>query len=236
VKELKGEQEGAGSFIDDEVQDNFKDLPEQSTESPSAATGDLPEKDKSDAEEVQVLQTDGQENIFDEDFPQESNKNDLLATPTSQRIETNTMPTPQRRQHYLRRLSSPTDQVLNDLALTSNTDTSAKQSWPYSQRSPPQPSERPNNDQMLEFVKLHRAQIREITECSKKETKLLATFSLGLSSTQHYGEDEAAANNEKIIEEFEQYLGDLDELLQRKVACAEALRDKMRQLLGDDVL
>lgn len=236
VKELKGEQDGGGSFIDDDLQDDDQGMAEQTTASTEGTDGNSPEQDKSDTEEDQVPQAGGQENIFDEDFPQEGTKNELLATPTSQRIQSHSMATPQRRQHYLRRLSSPSDQVLNDLTLTSNGDSSTKPSWPYSHRSPPLPSERPNNDQMLDFVKLHRAQIREITECSKKETKLLATFSLGLSSTQHYGEDEAAANNEKILEEFEQYLGDLDELLQRKVACAEALRDKMRQLLGDDVL
>ncbi|KAI9287447.1 P-loop containing nucleoside triphosphate hydrolase protein [Umbelopsis sp. AD052] len=236
VKELKGEQDGGGSFMEDDLQDDFQVMAEQTTGSTEATDGNSPVQDKADTEEEQVLQADGQENIFDEDFPQEGTKNELLATPTSQRIQTQSMGTPQRRQHYLRRLSSPTDQVLNDLSLTTNADSSTKPSWPYSHRSPPPPSERPNNDQMLDFVKLHRAQIREITECSKKETKLLATFSLGLSSTQHYADDEAVANNEKILEEFEQYLGDLDELLQRKVACAEALRDKMRQLLGDDVL
>jgi hypothetical protein len=231
VKELKGEQDGVGYLSEDDLQDSPAVPAEETNDSGLKSAEDLVDE-KSDIED-NILQTDGQENIFDEDFPQEGTKNELLSTPTSQRVQTNAMATPQRRQHYLRRLSSPTDQVLNDLALTTNTDSSTKASWPFPQHNPRLPAERPSNDQMLEFIKLHRAQIREVTECSKKETKLLATFSLGLSSTQHYGEEEAAASNDKNVEEFERYLGDLDELLQRKVACAEALRDKMRQLLGD---
>ncbi|KAM3581477.1 hypothetical protein VKS41_006304 [Umbelopsis sp. WA50703] len=236
VKELKGEQEPVGAV--DPLSDD--DQPTEPTEQPEEVVSDeSPVQDgvdeKSDSEN-NVLQGDGQENIFDEDFPQEDIKNELLATPTAQRVQTAVLATPQRRQHYLRRLSSPTDQVLNDLTLSTNSDSMTKPSWPFSQKVSPIQTQRPTNDQMLDFVKLHRAQIREITECSKRETKLLATFSLGLSSTRHYGEEEASGSNEKNLDEFEQYLGDLDELLQRKVACAEALRDKMRHLLGDDVL
>ncbi|KAI8640751.1 P-loop containing nucleoside triphosphate hydrolase protein [Parasitella parasitica] len=89
------------------------------------------------------------------------------------------------------------------------------------------------------FIKFHRAQIREVTEFSKKETKLLANFSLGLSSRR---EDERQTSSSSLREElktsseFIGYLDNLDELLEMKTAAIEALRDRIRLVLGEEEL
>ncbi|CEP11363.1 hypothetical protein [Parasitella parasitica] len=89
------------------------------------------------------------------------------------------------------------------------------------------------------FIKFHRAQIREVTEFSKKETKLLANFSLGLSSRR---EDERQSSSSSLREElktsseFIGYLDNLDELLEMKTAAIEALRDRIRLVLGEEEL
>ncbi|KAI9029982.1 P-loop containing nucleoside triphosphate hydrolase protein [Phycomyces nitens] len=88
-----------------------------------------------------------------------------------------------------------------------------------------------------DFIKVHRAQIREVTECSKRETKLLANFSLGMSSRKEL--DESGSRNSliddlKTSSEFIDYLDNLDEVLERKMAAIEALRDRIRSVLGEE--
>ncbi|KAI8987301.1 P-loop containing nucleoside triphosphate hydrolase protein [Mycotypha africana] len=104
-----------------------------------------------------------------------------------------------------------------------------------------------NPETIESFIKCHRAQIREVTDFSKKETKLLANFTLTLSSRK---EDVEGALNEaqqqqsssnlkeelKTSSEFIGYLDNLDELLEMKLAAIEALRDRIRQVLGEEVL
>jgi hypothetical protein len=88
------------------------------------------------------------------------------------------------------------------------------------------------------FIKFHRAQIREVTEFSKKETKLLANFSLGLSSrNEGTGGGTASLREElKTSSEFIGYLDNLDEVLEMKTAAIEALRDRIRHVLGEEEL
>ncbi|KAI8373831.1 P-loop containing nucleoside triphosphate hydrolase protein [Blakeslea trispora] len=84
------------------------------------------------------------------------------------------------------------------------------------------------------FIRFHRAQIREVTEYSKKETKLLANFSLSLSSRR---EEQTSLREElKTSSEFINYLDNLDEVLEIKTAAIEALRDRIRHVLGEEEL
>ncbi|KAL0097047.1 P-loop containing nucleoside triphosphate hydrolase protein, partial [Phycomyces blakesleeanus] len=90
-----------------------------------------------------------------------------------------------------------------------------------------------------DFIKVHRAQIREVTECSKRETKLLANFSLGMSSRKEM--DDSGSRNSlmddlKTSSEFIDYLDNLDEVLEMKMAAIEALRDRIRSVLGEEEL
>ncbi|KAG0173162.1 Kinesin-like protein kif24 [Apophysomyces sp. BC1034] len=97
--------------------------------------------------------------------------------------------------------------------------------------------------QMDEFVKFHRAQIREVTECTKRETKLVTNISLDLSSNQDYfdlGNDPeeeqdtslSSNPNTKSSNQFHRYLQDLDEVLEQKLAAVEALRDRISDTVG----
>ncbi|KAI8968280.1 P-loop containing nucleoside triphosphate hydrolase protein, partial [Mycotypha africana] len=78
-------------------------------------------------------------------------------------------------------------------------------------------------EKMDEFIKFHRAEIREITECTKKETKLVAHISL---------DHEPQVTNTKTQGQFIKYLQDLDEILEHKLAAIEALRDRISEAVG----
>lgn len=80
-------------------------------------------------------------------------------------------------------------------------------------------------ESMDEFVKFHRAEIREITDCTKKETKLVANISLDLSSNQDFDDHHSVDTKSQV--QFQKYLQDLDEILERKLAAVEALRDRI---------
>lgn len=94
------------------------------------------------------------------------------------------------------------------------------------------------NQQTIEdFIKFHRAEIREVAESAKKETKLLANFSLSITSlkeSQEAGGQRRAEDNLKMSSEFIDYLDRLDEVLEMKMGAIEALRDRIRRVLGED--
>ncbi|ORX58227.1 kinesin-domain-containing protein [Hesseltinella vesiculosa] len=88
-----------------------------------------------------------------------------------------------------------------------------------------------------EFIKFHRAEIRETNEWGKKETKLLTNFSLNMSSRK---EDQASSGKDPALDmdrtmaDFQSYLNNLDEVLDMKMAAVDALRDRIRSMLGED--
>ncbi|RUS24860.1 P-loop containing nucleoside triphosphate hydrolase protein [Jimgerdemannia flammicorona] len=87
-------------------------------------------------------------------------------------------------------------------------------------------TQHPDLQTMDEFIKQHRAEIREVTECSKSETKLLANFTLGMSS-----QDQNHGSVDRTGSEFEKYLRSLDEVLEIKVESIEHLRGKIKRIL-----
>ncbi|KAI8089224.1 P-loop containing nucleoside triphosphate hydrolase protein [Halteromyces radiatus] len=100
---------------------------------------------------------------------------------------------------------------------------------------------------MEDFVKLHRAEIRSVTEYTKRESKLVATMSLQLSSNQdtsdddnkdNQHDDETGGNGKKLRDltgqsnqQFRSYLYSLDELLEEKMASIAALRDRINDTM-----
>jgi hypothetical protein len=82
-----------------------------------------------------------------------------------------------------------------------------------------------NIDIIQDFLAQHRNEIRTTNECSKKETKYLTNMSLGLTTDDRL----------KISSEFIDYLGNLDDILERKMAAIDALKDKIRFVLNDTV-
>lgn len=92
----------------------------------------------------------------------------------------------------------------------------------------PPPAQKPpqhmfNTDLIEEFLVQHRSEIRTTNECSKAETRYLTNVSLGLTTD----------NKLKMSNEFIDYLAYLDEILERKMSAIDALKDKIRLVLGD---
>ncbi|ORX51629.1 kinesin-domain-containing protein [Hesseltinella vesiculosa] len=92
----------------------------------------------------------------------------------------------------------------------------------------PSPSATMDYDDMDEFVQFHRAQIRCVSDDTKRESKLVATMSLHLN----------ASESDKCQLHFQSYLQTLDLLLEEKMAAISALRDRVNDtltLLDDDL-
>ncbi|KAI8145891.1 P-loop containing nucleoside triphosphate hydrolase protein [Fennellomyces sp. T-0311] len=112
--------------------------------------------------------------------------------------------------------------------------------------SPPQPQQQQIEDDddfifeqhtIEDFIKYHRGEIREVAECSKKETKLLANFSLSITSLKELQEGRGQRRSDddlKMSSEFIDYLDRLDEVLEMKMGAIEALRDRIRHVLGEE--
>ncbi|KAI8068258.1 P-loop containing nucleoside triphosphate hydrolase protein [Gongronella butleri] len=79
-------------------------------------------------------------------------------------------------------------------------------------------------DAMDDFVRFHRAQIRSVSDDTKRESKLVATMSLQLSAT--------ADEDEKCQHHFQSYLASLDALLEEKMAAISALRDRVNDTMA----
>lgn len=74
-----------------------------------------------------------------------------------------------------------------------------------------------------DFLTEHRNEIRATNDCSKKETRYLTNVSLELT----------VDNKLKMSSEFIDYLGHLDDVLEKKTEAIESLKDKIRLVLGD---
>ncbi|KAI9258266.1 P-loop containing nucleoside triphosphate hydrolase protein [Sporodiniella umbellata] len=79
-----------------------------------------------------------------------------------------------------------------------------------------------------EFIRFHRAEIRAMADCTKRENRMVANLTLYLSSQ----EEEKEVQTRRTTSEFLKYLQDLDELLEHKLAAVEALRDRISDTVG----
>lgn len=91
-------------------------------------------------------------------------------------------------------------------------------------------------DQIDEFIRSHRSQIREITDCCKDETKLLANLTLngfrGSNPRLDVGAEDAARENH-MNEAFVAYVFELDALLEKKFRAMVELRQRIKSLIVD---
>ncbi|KAF9129596.1 Kinesin-like protein kif24 [Mortierella sp. 14UC] len=81
---------------------------------------------------------------------------------------------------------------------------------------------------MNEFIQEHQAQMRDCQELTKRETKLLAQVTLGMSSAVH-AQNTGFSNNR---ESFMKYLSDLDEIVDEKLITIVAMSQKLKSLRG----
>ncbi|CAG8786720.1 15870_t:CDS:2 [Cetraspora pellucida] len=76
-----------------------------------------------------------------------------------------------------------------------------------------------------DFLRRHRSALREVSDTGKQETKLLANFTLKMNSI-----DDMDGSPEITVNAFEQYLDELDALLESKEQVIAELRRKISQL------
>ncbi|CAO3699818.1 unnamed protein product [Rhizopus stolonifer] len=90
-----------------------------------------------------------------------------------------------------------------------------------------------SSEHIDEFIRFHRAEIREMADCTKRENKMVANLSLHISSQQDdEGSNHSNHSQTRSTSEFLKYLQDLDELLEHKLAAVEALRDRISETVG----
>lgn len=82
--------------------------------------------------------------------------------------------------------------------------------------------------EMDAFIQEHQVQMRDCAELTKRETKLLAQVTLGMSSTVH-AQSTGFSNNR---ESFLKYLSDLDEIVDEKLITIVAMSQKLKALRG----
>ncbi|KAG1451958.1 hypothetical protein G6F56_007946 [Rhizopus delemar] len=239
------------------AQEDVYNAQDYSTQDAYENDEDYPDdEDEYFSNESDILDEDtfNEENLFDVDFPHEqepfmhSNASFTRSPPTY--LETRTEPdvytTSSSRPNSMINRSSTQYESQRPLSLqakqspniprslsmySADSDTSSTYSSPQRVPIPAAPSDLPSfsGDHIDEFIRFHRAEIREISDCTKRESKLVANLQLELSS----GQDEDGFSNEtRQTSEFLKYLQDLDELLEHKLAAVEALRDRISETVG----
>ncbi|KAI9494935.1 P-loop containing nucleoside triphosphate hydrolase protein [Zychaea mexicana] len=196
------------------------------------------------------------ENLFDIDIPSQMSNN-ALATPQAHHHpddvdDEDNADSPQRQQQYLRRLSSPPEEVFST-PIEDPFHSTPRMSNPGSSRTavianrgpnsmPKSPSATPSDTPQIsvkhirDFIKLHRAQLKEIEECIKLEKKMISKLSLNISSRHDFNEDDEQDCDElaTTVQNYEDYLNDLDEVHERKVACVETFGERIKAELGEE--
>lgn len=89
---------------------------------------------------------------------------------------------------------------------------------------------------MRAFINLHRQQIKENEECIKQEQSMIAKLSKIIASQETFPDSDSNEREDQICkQEYENYLNDLEDLLDRKITYVEVLRAKIKQESKDDV-
>ncbi|ORZ16730.1 hypothetical protein BCR41DRAFT_353060 [Lobosporangium transversale] len=82
--------------------------------------------------------------------------------------------------------------------------------------------------EMNDFLIEHRNQLRECGDLTKRETKLLANVTLGMSSPAHAQSTGYSVNKES----FMKYISELDEIVDEKLITIVAMSHKLKALRG----
>lgn len=154
------------------------------------------------------------EDLLDVDAPGEDFSH--YSTPTNNRhyrvhVET----TPRRQAKLMNRLESPPEDF-------------------YKTPLSPKPIETENlfkqdTARMERFVNFHKAQIREIQDCLEKEISILQSFHHTLENIESKGDDDEEINDEAIKDSYENYLNELEDIVERSVELKSALSDKIKE-------
>ncbi|KAI8378539.1 P-loop containing nucleoside triphosphate hydrolase protein [Blakeslea trispora] len=214
VKQLRGESDPRLVNSSERVS-----LIEKKEEEEEEETNDSQSMTNSDAA---VWEDEVSENLFEVDFPTEmtTTNNTALATPTTDRYYPEA--SPQRQEKYLKRLESPPAEVF-----------SQPMEDPFF--SKPLTAKEPTQDSLYtrvrKFINLHRAQVQEMDGCLREEKKMIASLCLRVKSLYEIPDafDHVdQVEDGQIRDEFESYLNDLDEILDRKQAVMSVIKSKLR--------
>ncbi|KAG2230761.1 hypothetical protein INT48_001663 [Thamnidium elegans] len=192
---------------------------------------------ENDGDMTSVVSWGEDENLLDVDFPTDVTAN-ALATPTNDRFWTTT---PEDRQEkYMKRLESPPAEVFT----SNNIMEDPFFSKPV--RAPPiDPnmdstmsnleisSKKPDNmdvRQIRSFLRVHRNQVKQFEDCLAEEKKMISKISFTIAHQKEQDEEVS----EKTKEDYENYLNDLDEMLDRKIGYIDLIRSKIKGELVED--
>ncbi|KAI8146508.1 P-loop containing nucleoside triphosphate hydrolase protein [Fennellomyces sp. T-0311] len=210
------------------------------------------DQDSTANSDTATWEEDQAENLLDIDLPSQMSDN-ALATPQAHRIvDEGNGSSPQNQEHYMRRLSSPPADVFSTPIEDPFQSTPATHSTPSgSAAASSEATKKLSNEtgpriatatpqisvkHIRDFTKLHRAQIKELEECLKQEKKMISKLSLNLSSYHDFNDEGERDGDEhaKTVQLYEDYLNDLHEALEQKIAGIDTLRDRVKLELGEE--
>ncbi|KAI9472403.1 MAG: P-loop containing nucleoside triphosphate hydrolase protein [Benjaminiella poitrasii] len=229
VKQLKGESDPRllgdyGSNLENKVgkMTISNELEMNSTDSQSLTNSDA------------MWDEEVSENLFEVDFPTEIGHNGL-STPKNVRHYSviDTSATAERQQKFLQRLESPPSEVFEN-AMDSPFFSSA-----YGQDvSNSSPSNIINEHKKSEteltkirrFIRLHKLQVKEMEICIQNEKQLIAKLASTIPNELDLN-DEDEVEDQKCKEEFEVYLNDLEEIMDKKSGLINAVSQQIKEEL-----
>jgi hypothetical protein len=194
-----------------------------------------------------IWENDVSENILEVDFPSNEVAANALATPTNDRYfhSTEASNTSHRQEKYLQRLESPPAEVfdqnmddpffsaplLKDETTRKAIDIDVNQMDISSSITISSLDE----TRIRKFIRLHRAQIKEMEEWIRNEKKMIGKLSLAVASESDLqdGLNEDIMDNQQIKDDYETYLNDLDDIMDRKFELVAAVKDKIREELEE---
>lgn len=191
-----------------------------------------------------IWENDVSENLLEVDFPSNEVAANALATPTNNRYyhsSTDTFETTHRQEKYLQRLESPPAEVfgqriddpfaslpiIKDDSPNKPVETEASQADLSSATA----NSTLDEARIRKFIRLHRAQIKEMEEWIRNEKKMIGKLSLTVTSESDFQGD--IMDNQQIKEDYETYLNDLDDIMDRKFELVAAVKDKIREELEE---
>ncbi|KAI7900347.1 P-loop containing nucleoside triphosphate hydrolase protein [Cokeromyces recurvatus] len=177
-----------------------------------------------------IWEEEASENLFEVDFPTEVEHN-ALNTPTHERfyssVDISSSSTTaaataaaaaaaaaERQQKFLQRLESPPSEVFEDHPFFS---------------SLPEPKSDVTN-RIRRFIRLHKLQVKEMEACIENEKKLIAKLASTIPNEFDLN-DEDEVEDQKCKEEFEVYLNDLEEIMDKKSGLINAVSQQIKEEL-----
>lgn len=250
VKQLRGEndprlmsdygrnadsKEGGGGLVAAEAEVEVRD-----TDSQSVSNSDA------------IYENDASENLLEVDFPSSEAAANALTTPTNERYyHAISAPelTTDRQEKYLQRLESPPaevfDQSMDDPFGSAPLVRDGTASQPV--RIDASESDMSfstvtatatttfNEARLRKFVRMHRAQISRMEDCIKKEKMILGKISMTILTESSGADDmdDDSMENQQLKQDYEDYLNDLDDILDTQFDLVNDLKGRIKDELEE---